>query len=70
MKPQSLTTIVSQERLMDEGMEDDDSGEEGAGGPEDQAAALPEPSFLTTVWSFISTFFTSLIPEGRPQQAN
>ncbi|KAM6910736.1 homocysteine-responsive endoplasmic reticulum-resident ubiquitin-like domain member 2 protein [Xenentodon cancila] len=62
------------ERLMDEDLEDDDSGEEGGGGPEDQAhiaaAALPEPSFLTTVWSFISTFFTSLIPEGRPHPAN
>lgn len=58
---------------MDEGVEDDDSGEEGGGGPEDEAqaaAALPEPSFLTTAWSFISTFFTSLIPEGRPHQAN
>lgn len=54
---------------MDEGLEDD---EEGGGGPEDQAqaAALPEPSFLTTAWSFICTFFTSLIPEGRPHQAN
>lgn len=62
------------ERLMDEGIEDDDSGEEGGGGLEDQAqaaaAALPEPSFFTTAWSFISTFFTSLIPEGRPQAAN
>lgn len=57
---------------MDEGMEeeDDDSGEEGGGAPDDQAAALPEPSFLTTAWSFISTFFTSLVPEGRPQQVN
>ncbi|XP_051262527.1 homocysteine-responsive endoplasmic reticulum-resident ubiquitin-like domain member 2 protein [Dicentrarchus labrax] len=65
--------IQEMERLMDEGLEDDDSGEEGGGGPEDQAqaaAALPEPSFLTTAWSFISTFFTSLIPEGRPQPAN
>ncbi|CAB1436474.1 unnamed protein product [Pleuronectes platessa] len=70
--------IQEMERLMDEGVEDDDSGEEGGGGPEDQAAAggeaaaaaLPEPGFLTTMWSFISTFFTSLIPEGRPQQAN
>ncbi|KAM3613670.1 uncharacterized protein V6R79_003307 [Siganus canaliculatus] len=61
------------ERLMDEGLEEDDSGEEGGAGPgglEDQAAAVPEPSFLTTAWSFISTFFTSLIPEGRPHQAN
>ncbi|XP_034554466.1 homocysteine-responsive endoplasmic reticulum-resident ubiquitin-like domain member 2 protein isoform X2 [Notolabrus celidotus] len=61
------------ERLMDEGLEDDDSGEEGGGGQADDqaaAAAIPEPSFLTTAWSFISTFFTSLIPEGRPQAAN
>ncbi|XP_047455120.1 homocysteine-responsive endoplasmic reticulum-resident ubiquitin-like domain member 2 protein isoform X1 [Mugil cephalus] len=63
--------IQEMERLMDEGVEDDDSGEEGGGGSEAQAAALlPEPSFLTTAWSFISTFFTSLIPEGRPHQAN
>lgn len=59
---------------MDEGMEDDDSSEDsGAGGPEErvqEAAALHEPSFLTTAWSFICTFFTSLIPEGRHHQAN
>lgn len=62
---------------MDEGMDDDEGEEEvGANGSEDQpreaaaAAAVPELSFLTTVWSFISTFFTSLIPEGRPHQAN
>lgn len=59
---------------MDQGMEDDEGGEEvGENGSEDQpqeAAAVPELSFLTTVWSFISTFFTSLIPEGRPHQAN
>uniref|UniRef100_A0A3Q2Z9X4 HERPUD family member 2 n=1 Tax=Kryptolebias marmoratus TaxID=37003 RepID=A0A3Q2Z9X4_KRYMA len=65
--------IQEMERMMDEGMEDDDSGEEGVGGPEDQvqaAAALQEPNFLTIAWSFISTFLTSLIPEGRPQPAN
>ncbi|XP_070692031.1 homocysteine-responsive endoplasmic reticulum-resident ubiquitin-like domain member 2 protein [Pempheris klunzingeri] len=65
--------IQEMERLMDEGVEDDDSSEEGGAGHEDQAqaaAALPEPSFLTTAWSFISTFFTSLIPEGRPQPGN
>lgn len=62
---------------MDEGMEEDEGGEEGgAHGAEAQpqvaaaAAAVPELSFLATVWSFISTFFTSLIPEGRPHQAN
>ncbi|XP_035764023.1 homocysteine-responsive endoplasmic reticulum-resident ubiquitin-like domain member 2 protein [Neolamprologus brichardi] len=63
------------ERLMDEGMEDDDSGEDGGGRAEDQgraaaAAAVREPSFITVAWSFISTFFTSLIPEGRPHADN
>ncbi|XP_016893730.1 homocysteine-responsive endoplasmic reticulum-resident ubiquitin-like domain member 2 protein isoform X2 [Cynoglossus semilaevis] len=80
--------IQEMERLMDEGVEDEDSGEEGGGAPEDQAQAdappaaatpstpanpapaLPEPGLLTTAWSFISTFFTSLIPEGRPQPGN
>lgn len=71
--------IQEMERLMDDGMEDDESDEEGAGGSDDQAqaqaaavaaAGLPEPGFLTTAWSFISTFFTSLIPEGRPHPAN
>lgn len=65
--------IQEMERLMDEGMEDDDSGEDGGGGAEDQglaAAALHEPNFLTVAWSFISTFFTSLIPEGRPHPDN
>ncbi|XP_076006614.1 homocysteine-responsive endoplasmic reticulum-resident ubiquitin-like domain member 2 protein [Genypterus blacodes] len=69
--------IQEMERLMDEGLDDEDSGgEEGGGGPEEQQqqargdAALPEPGFLTTLWSFISTFFTSLIPEGQAQHAN
>ncbi|TNN51226.1 Homocysteine-responsive endoplasmic reticulum-resident ubiquitin-like domain member 2 protein [Liparis tanakae] len=76
--------IQEMERLMDEGLDDeDDRGEEGAVAPEDQdqpaavdaaaaAAAVvpPEPHFLTTAWSFISTFITSLIPEGRRQPAN
>lgn len=58
---------------MDEGMEDDDSGEDGGGRAEDQgraAAAAAEPSFITVAGSFISTFFTSLIPEGRPHPDN
>ncbi|XP_005814592.1 homocysteine-responsive endoplasmic reticulum-resident ubiquitin-like domain member 2 protein isoform X1 [Xiphophorus maculatus] len=60
------------ERLMDEGMEDDDSGEEGGGGNEDRilGAAMPEPSILTVAWTFISTFFTSLIPNVQPHLAN
>lgn len=57
---------------MDEGVEEDEGGEEGGAEvqPQVAAAAVPELSFLATVWSFISTFFTSLIPEGRPYQAN
>ncbi|XP_063055655.1 homocysteine-responsive endoplasmic reticulum-resident ubiquitin-like domain member 2 protein [Engraulis encrasicolus] len=58
------------ERLMDEGVEEEEgeSGEEGQdeganGGP-------PHPGFLAAAWSFISTFFTSLIPEGPPHPAN
>ncbi|XP_045064597.1 homocysteine-responsive endoplasmic reticulum-resident ubiquitin-like domain member 2 protein [Coregonus clupeaformis] len=63
--------IQEMERIMDEGLEDEegDSGEEG---PEDPAApAAPRHhGFLAAAWSFISTFFTSLIPEGPPQPAN
>lgn len=62
---------------MDEGMEEEEGGEEGGAEEQPQVAAgaaddaaVPELSFLTMVWSFISTFFTSLIPEGRPHQAN
>ncbi|XP_036071705.1 homocysteine-responsive endoplasmic reticulum-resident ubiquitin-like domain member 2 protein isoform X2 [Oryzias melastigma] len=63
--------LQEMERLMDDGMEDEDSAEEGGGGPEDPtAAAQPEPSLLTTAWSFISTFFTSLLPERPPHLAN
>lgn len=60
------------ERLMDDGMEEDESGEEGGGeGAEEQAATPPpEVGYLTAAWSFVSTFFTSLIPEGRPHPAN
>eukprot|EP00066_Takifugu_rubripes_P014284 XP_011603550.1 PREDICTED: homocysteine-responsive endoplasmic reticulum-resident ubiquitin-like domain member 2 protein isoform X2 [Takifugu rubripes] len=62
------------ERLMDEGMEEDEGGEEGGAEEQPQVAAddaaVPELSFVTMVWSFVSTFFTSLIPEGRPHQAN
>ncbi|KAK3515803.1 hypothetical protein QTP70_033652 [Hemibagrus guttatus] len=54
------------ERIMDDGLENDDgdSGDEGS-----DEAAPPQPSFLTSTWSFISTFFTSLVPEGPPRAA-
>lgn len=63
---------MSQERLMDEGMDDDDIGEEGGGDGGNRAvdAAVQEPNDLTVAWSFISTFFTSLIPEVQPHPAN
>lgn len=57
-----------QERVMDEGLGDDDgdSGEEGLEDPN----GIPHAGFLSTTWSFIVTFFMSLIPEGPPNAAN
>jgi len=55
-----------QEGAMDDGSEDDgESGEEGAEDPN----GAPEAGFLSSTWSFIITFFMSLIPEG-PNAAN
>ncbi|XP_061771437.1 homocysteine-responsive endoplasmic reticulum-resident ubiquitin-like domain member 2 protein isoform X2 [Nerophis ophidion] len=63
--------IQEMERLMDDGAEDEDSSEEGVQEDPTQATlVLPEPSLLATACSFISGFFTSLIPEGRAQAAN
>lgn len=59
--------IQEMERIMDEGMEEDE-GESGEEGPED--VAPPRPGFLAATWSFISTFLTSLVPEGPPRAAN
>ncbi|XP_006012828.1 homocysteine-responsive endoplasmic reticulum-resident ubiquitin-like domain member 2 protein isoform X2 [Latimeria chalumnae] len=53
------------ERLMDDGL-DDDSGDDAA----EDGHAAQEPSFMASAWSFITTFFTSLIPEGPPNVAN
>ncbi|XP_077950769.1 homocysteine-responsive endoplasmic reticulum-resident ubiquitin-like domain member 2 protein isoform X1 [Gasterosteus aculeatus] len=58
--------IQEMERLMDEGMED----MAGGAGHRDPAAVVHDPGFLATAWSFISTFFTSIVPEGRHQPAN
>ncbi|KAG9329042.1 hypothetical protein JZ751_008248 [Albula glossodonta] len=62
--------IQEMERIMDEGLEeeDGDSGEEGPGDPGNGGPNYP--GFLASTWSFITTFFTSLIPEGPPQPAN
>ena len=53
---------------MDDGLADDDgeSGEEGV----DDANGIPHAGFLSSTWSFIITFFMSLIPEGPHNAAN
>ncbi|XP_052044752.1 homocysteine-responsive endoplasmic reticulum-resident ubiquitin-like domain member 2 protein isoform X2 [Apodemus sylvaticus] len=57
--------LEEMERLMDDGLEDEsgeDTGEDGS--------AAQRPGLMASAWSFITTFFTSLIPEGPPQVAN
>ncbi|CAK6965860.1 homocysteine-responsive endoplasmic reticulum-resident ubiquitin-like domain member 2 protein [Scomber scombrus] len=56
---------------MDGGMDDgsDDEGESGEEGAEDPNS-VPNTGFLSSTWSFIITFFMSLIPEGPPNAAN
>ncbi|XP_063308219.1 homocysteine-responsive endoplasmic reticulum-resident ubiquitin-like domain member 2 protein [Pelobates fuscus] len=49
------------ERRMDEGLVDEGRDDTG-----DDAAAVPHPGLVASAWSFITTFFTSLIPEGPP----
>ncbi|XP_036371517.1 homocysteine-responsive endoplasmic reticulum-resident ubiquitin-like domain member 2 protein [Megalops cyprinoides] len=60
--------IQEMERIMDEGLEEEeaDRGEESPEGPN----GAPRPGFLSSAWSFITTFFTSLIPEGPARAAN
>ncbi|XP_049980847.1 homocysteine-responsive endoplasmic reticulum-resident ubiquitin-like domain member 2 protein isoform X2 [Alexandromys fortis] len=57
--------LEEMERLMDDGLEDE-SGEDAG----EDASAVQRPGLMASAWSFISTFFTSLIPEGPPQVAN
>ncbi|KAM5303445.1 homocysteine-responsive endoplasmic reticulum-resident ubiquitin-like domain member 2 protein isoform 4-T4 [Glossophaga mutica] len=57
--------LEEMERLMDDGLEDE-SGEDAA----EDAGALHRPGLMASAWSFVTTFFTSLIPEGPPQAAN
>ncbi|XP_029920094.1 homocysteine-responsive endoplasmic reticulum-resident ubiquitin-like domain member 2 protein [Myripristis murdjan] len=55
------------DRAMDQGLDDDgESGEEGAEDPNNP----PNTGFLSSTWSFIITFFMSLIPERPPNAAN
>ncbi|XP_058440429.1 homocysteine-responsive endoplasmic reticulum-resident ubiquitin-like domain member 2 protein isoform X2 [Marmota monax] len=57
--------LEEMERLMDDGF-DDESGEDGG----EDVGAIQRPGLIASAWSFITTFFTSLIPEGPPQVAN
>ncbi|XP_026699659.1 homocysteine-responsive endoplasmic reticulum-resident ubiquitin-like domain member 2 protein isoform X3 [Athene cunicularia] len=57
--------LEEMERLMDDGI-DEDSGEDAA----EDANTEQQPGFMASAWSFITTFFTSLIPEGPPQVGN
>nr|XP_020643827.1 homocysteine-responsive endoplasmic reticulum-resident ubiquitin-like domain member 2 protein isoform X1 [Pogona vitticeps] len=56
--------LEEMERLMDDGI-DEDSGEDAI-----DVNAEQHPGFMASAWSFITTFFTSLIPEGPPQVGN
>ncbi|KAI3358702.1 hypothetical protein L3Q82_015115 [Scortum barcoo] len=59
--------LQEMEGAMDDGSDDDgESGEEGAEDPN----SAPNTGFLSSTWSFIITFFMSLIPEGPPNAAN
>ncbi|XP_040043707.1 homocysteine-responsive endoplasmic reticulum-resident ubiquitin-like domain member 2 protein isoform X2 [Gasterosteus aculeatus] len=59
--------LQEMEGVMDDGSDDDgESGEEGAEDPN----SAPNAGFLSSTWSFIITFFMSLIPEGPPNAAN
>ncbi|KAG5856867.1 hypothetical protein ANANG_G00012460 [Anguilla anguilla] len=56
--------VQEMERIMDEGLEEDE-GDGGEEGPGDPANGGPQyPGFLASTWSFITTFFTSLIPRA------
>ncbi|XP_066210083.1 homocysteine-responsive endoplasmic reticulum-resident ubiquitin-like domain member 2 protein isoform X2 [Saccopteryx leptura] len=57
--------LEEMERLMDDGL--DDAGGEDPGA---EAGALRRPGLVASAWSFVTAFFTSLIPEGPPQVAN
>uniref|UniRef100_A0A1A8KIQ3 Homocysteine-responsive endoplasmic reticulum-resident ubiquitin-like domain member 2 protein n=1 Tax=Nothobranchius kuhntae TaxID=321403 RepID=A0A1A8KIQ3_NOTKU len=53
----------------DDDDDDDDGGESGEEGAEDPNST-PNAGFLSSTWSFIITFFMSLIPEGPQNVAN
>uniref|UniRef100_A0A8C3Y8L9 Homocysteine-responsive endoplasmic reticulum-resident ubiquitin-like domain member 2 protein n=1 Tax=Catharus ustulatus TaxID=91951 RepID=A0A8C3Y8L9_CATUS len=57
--------LEEMERLMDDGIDEDLGEDAGEDGNTEQ-----QPGFMASAWSFITTFFTSLIPEGPAQVGN
>ncbi|XP_063778569.1 homocysteine-responsive endoplasmic reticulum-resident ubiquitin-like domain member 2 protein isoform X2 [Pseudophryne corroboree] len=57
--------LLEMERHMDEGINENRAGERGQ-----EAPVVPHPGLVASAWSFITTLFTSLIPEGPPQVVN
>ncbi|XP_050793989.1 homocysteine-responsive endoplasmic reticulum-resident ubiquitin-like domain member 2 protein isoform X1 [Gopherus flavomarginatus] len=57
--------LEEMERLMDDGIDEESGEDAGEDGSTEQ-----NPGFMASAWSFITTFFTSLIPEGPPQVGN
>lgn len=57
----------------DDGVDDGGGGGGGEVGEQEGAEdtnAVPQANFLSSTWSFIITFFMSLIPEGPQNAAN
>ncbi|XP_075683148.1 homocysteine-responsive endoplasmic reticulum-resident ubiquitin-like domain member 2 protein [Rhinoderma darwinii] len=63
--PVNNNDLLEMERRMDEGIQEDRPEDR-----EDDALAVAHPGLVASAWSFIIAFFTSLIPEGRPQVVN
>ncbi|XP_051928568.1 homocysteine-responsive endoplasmic reticulum-resident ubiquitin-like domain member 2 protein [Hippocampus zosterae] len=55
------------EHVADDSSDDDESGEEGA---EDPNRVIRQTGILSSMWSFVITFFMSLFPEGPQNAAN
>lgn len=66
-EPDRNVEMHEMERIMDDGIDDNtDRGEDAS----ENGTAAQHPGLVASVWSFIITFFTSLIPEGPPQIVN
>ncbi|XP_036432849.1 homocysteine-responsive endoplasmic reticulum-resident ubiquitin-like domain member 2 protein [Colossoma macropomum] len=66
LNAENQNDLQDMERLADEGEEDDEQRGEGT----DDAERGMNMGFFSSAWSFITTFFASLIPEGIPNAVN